>query len=184
MQPETEFIVQVKKWPTYILAVLTPVQLILYSLMVGLLVQNGDLSEPVPLVSLAVVVVGALTVVALLVKAAIQGLTMIRYPPRISARGMRLWLFPTSEYVLLPWERITAVSTFVKGIARGLFVYVHNPEGLAQADPKKVRKIRRAMRRFNGAPFVYGIKASPARLHEIDHAVRHFSGGRFMLDNR
>jgi uncharacterized integral membrane protein len=184
MQPETEFIVRVKKWPAYILAVLTPVMIVGYSMSVGLLVWSGELSDPVILICLAVVVLSALVAVALMVKATFQAFTMIRYPPRISAQGTRLWLFPTSKYVVLPWEQITAVCTFVKGISRGLFVYVTDPESLAQADRSKARKIRRAMRRFNGAPFVYAISASPARLQEIDNAVRHFSGDRFMLHNR
>ncbi len=183
MQPGTEFTARVKSWPAYVLVVLIPVIIVGYSASVGLLLWGGDLSNPVLLSCVAGVVLGSLIAVALMIKTTFQAFTMIRYPPRISAQGMRLWLFPTSEYVVLPWTRVTAVCTFVKGISRGLFVYVSDPESLAQADTSKARKIR-AMRRFNGAPFVYAISASPARLHEIDSAVRHFSGGRFMLHNR
>lgn len=183
MQPETEFIVHVKKWPAYTLGILVPIVLGLYSLSVGLVVSIGELSSPVLLTSFAVTVIAALASLMLLIKVTVQAFTMIRYPPRISGQGMRLWLFPTSEYVSLPWAQVTAACTFVKGLSRGLFVYVADPESLTRQNTSKAKRIRRAMRRSNGAPFVYAINSSPARLHEIDEAIRGFSGGRLMLQN-
>ncbi|MGI8594080.1 MAG: hypothetical protein ACR2ML_06905 [Solirubrobacteraceae bacterium] len=79
---------------------------------------------------------------------------------------------------------MTAVESAVKGISRGLFVHIEDPQALAGGDAKRARRIERMTRRFDGAPFVYAIRSSPARLAEIGAAVNQFSGGRLGLSVR
>jgi hypothetical protein len=76
---------------------------------------------------------------------------------------------------------VVAVRTEVRGISRAFLVHVHDPEALAGGHPATTRRLRRLMRRFDGAPFIYAIKSSPERLRAIDQAVRNFSGDRVML---
>lgn len=182
MEPASEFIVRVKRWPAYTLAVLVSVLAVLYTCLAVLLAVHGGWSSQ-PILFIVMVVAQAVATV-LFARVALQAFTMIRHPPRVSLEGLRLWLFPASRYVLVEWERVAAVRTFVKGIARGLFVYVHDPESLAGGEKSKLRRLKRAMRRWGGAPFVYAIQASPTRLTEIDHALWRFSEGRQRLHNQ
>jgi len=84
-------------------------------------------------------------------------------------------------YVHVPWQRVTAVHTAVKGLGHGFFVYVDDPEALVAGDPAAVRRLRRSMRRFLGAPFVYPVSGRAGRVAEIDAAIRWFIGGRLGL---
>ncbi|MQA87656.1 MAG: hypothetical protein GEV03_24285 [Streptosporangiales bacterium] len=182
MDQASEFVVRVKAWPAYVLAGLIPLLVVLYGALVGLFLSGEPpFSSPAFVVMFAVLVAAVLAQLVLLTWAARQSLQAIRHPPRLSTEGIRLWLFPAAEYVLVPWPRVAAVRTGIKGFSRGLFVHVHDPEGLAGGDPSKARKIRRMMRRFRGAPFVYALSSSPRRLGEIDEAVRWFTGGRLFL---
>lgn len=179
-------LVRPRRWPAYVLAALVPVTVGIgaanYVAQVGLAVAARTEPSAV-LLSLMWVSISAWTLVVFWL--ATQAWTALRHPPRIDGRGLWLWLPATSEQVLVPWERVIEVSTMRKGLPPGgLFVYVHDPEEFARGDAAKATKIRRAVRRYGGAAFVYGIATSPGRLRELDAALRSFSGGRHALRRR
>lgn len=173
-----------KRWPAYLLACCTGLVLGLNVLLLGLLFwATPAFSTPMLglFVALVVLVIIEVAALAVAMRLAFQ---MIRYPPRLSARGVRLWLFATSEYVLMPWPRVTAVRTEVTGLSRGLFVDVVDPEQVAVGGSKRaVKRVRRLCRR-HGTPFVYALRSAPARLGEMDEHIRLFSGGRLALSTR
>lgn len=178
---QPEYVVRVKAWPAYVLAVLVPVQTIVCVGVLGFLVWRAPLSDPL---FVAVFILLALAVAVMLGSmgvALVRAMRVVRYPPRLSAEGIRLWLFPAATYVLIPWPRVAAVRAVVKGVSLGLFVHVHDPEALADGKPATARKIQRMMRRFHGTPFVYPLKSTPARLYECDQALQWFSRGRLAL---
>lgn len=181
MAGRSEFVVAVKRWPAYVLAVLVPVALVLYAVQVVLLLSISEFTSVAQIILFVLVVVSAFLVVGLLVWSLMRAVVVIKHPPRLTSAGIQLWLLPTSEYVPVPWPRVTGVRFGSKGIGTALFVYVHGPEALANGDPAKVRRIHATMRRFHGAPFVYPVSGSPHRLDELDRAVRTFSGGRLFL---
>jgi hypothetical protein len=184
MQNTSEFVVPIKSGPAYTLMVMIPIQLVPGGLLMALFIwKTWESYSGLAFIGLAMFVGALILQTVLLGKVARQALQMLRYPPRLSAEGIRLWLFPTSDYVLVPWPRVTAIRTEMKGISLGLFVHVHDPEALAGGNYAKTRKVIRLMRRFRGAPFVYTIESSPGQLHAIDQAVRAYSGGRLMLQN-
>lgn len=178
-----EFAVQVKRWPAYVLAVLIPVQVVLYSVAFVLLGRAFWTLDVNPLgwAGFAVAMLGSVFVVGATVRSARRAFQMIRHPPLLTVHGMWLWLFPTAEYVLIPWPRVVMVRTGTSGLARGLFVHVHDPEGLAGEDPSAARKLRRMLRRFHGAPFAYDLAFSSERPRELDRAVRWFTGDGLTL---
>lgn len=182
MDQGPELVVTVKRWPTYVLAVLIPVQVVLSVGMLGGLVWLiARAGTPALYVAIVVIALGGAFGVAAEIWTALRQLRVLRHPPRLSNDGMRLWLHPTGEYVHVPWARVTGVRTSVVGVSRGLFVHVQDPEALGQGDPAKTRMLRRMLRRFRGAPFVYALASSPQRLQELDQAVRWFTGGRLAL---
>jgi hypothetical protein len=174
-----EYVVRVKAWPAYVLVVVAIVCVPLYGVVLPWVVLQGSSSM---LVFLLVVMMlcGAVQIGAML-WAVRRVFVLVRHPPRLSAAGMKLWLLPTSTYVDVPWDRVAAVCTAVKGLGRGLFVYVYDPESLVGQDPSRLGRLRREMRRFFGAPFVYPLVTRGDRLGRIDTAVRHFSAGRLWL---
>lgn len=176
---EPEYVVTVKRWPAFMLGGLLPILMGLSAIQVAFVAGQASISSPLSIVASAVVVISSLAVLAVLTWSLMRTVTVIRRPPRLTARGMRLWLLPTSEYVFVPWSQITAVRAATKGIGTGLFVYVAYPDGLADGDPAKERKIRRFVRRYLGAPFVYPV--SDSTLDGLDHAVRGYSAGHYAL---
>ncbi|MEJ3658882.1 hypothetical protein WEH80_38595 [Actinomycetes bacterium KLBMP 9759] len=181
-RPATEYVVPMRRWPFSVMAALLPIQALLYAVSNSALAQLGAGSDGGPGL-LRIVVFGTQDLsLAAMVWALAVLLPTLRHPPRVTSAGIRLWLHPTSEQVTVPWERITVIRKGNTAIAYGgLFVHVHDPEGLADGDPSALRRIRRSMRKFGGAPFAAGISTSPRRLLELDAAIRHFSGGRHAL---
>lgn len=176
-----EYVVSVKRWPAYVLAVLVPVAMVLYAVQVVLLLSISDFTGTAPIILFVLVVCSAFLIVGLLMWSLARMVTVIKHPPRLTPSGIQLWLLPTAEYMPVPWPRVMGVRFGTKGISTALFVYVHAPEALANGDPAKVKRIQTTMRRFHGAPFVYPVSGSPRRLDELDRAVRSFTGGRLFL---
>jgi len=175
---QAEHVVRVKAWPAYVLIGLIIVTIPLYGAMVWLLFPGDGgwwWTATSMLAFSAVFQVGAMGLVAWKV------LQLVTHPLRISPRGLRLWLSPTATYVDVPWDRVVAVHVAAKGLGRGLFVYVWEPEAFAAGDPTVARRIRRAMRRMFGTPIVYPISPRRRRLAAIDNALRGYSGGRVGL---
>jgi hypothetical protein len=174
-----EYVVKVKAWPAYVLLAAAIVTLPLYGVALPWLVLQGPTSLLV--VPLVVMMTGGAVQIVAMLWAARRVLVLVRHPPRLSAAGMRLWLLATSTYVDLPWDRVAVVRTAVKGLGRGLFVYVHDPEALVGGNPSRLARLRRDTRRSFGAPFVYPLVTRGGRLGRIDASVRHFSAGRLAL---
>lgn len=174
-----EYVVEVKAWPAYVLGAVVIVSIPLYGVALPWLVLKS--SSTMLLFLLAFMMIGGAVQIVAMLWAIRRVFVLVRHPPRMSAAGMTLWLLPTSTYVDVPWERVAAVCTAVKGLGRGLFVYVHDPEALVGGDPTRVGRLRREMRRLLGAPFVYPLVTRGERLGQLDAAVRHFSAGRFAL---
>ncbi|WP_232668025.1 hypothetical protein [Pseudonocardia sp. TRM90224] len=171
-----------RRWPVYVISTLLPIQVLLYAVTNDALAQLATGSDGGP------DMLRIMTYVAQDIGLATQGWVLIlliptlRHPPRVTPAGLRLWLHTTSEQVTVPWERVTVIRKGSTGIAfGGLFVHVHDPDALAGGNTAALRRIRRSMRRFGGAPFACGISTTPRRLLELDAAIRHFSGGRHAL---
>jgi hypothetical protein len=173
-----EYVVRVKSWPAYVLIGLLIVMIPLYGALVWLLVPDDGGWWWIGTV---VVLVGGLVQVVAMGWAVRRVLQLVAHRLRISAGGLRLWLLPTATYVDLPWDRVVGVHVAVKGLGRGIFVYVWDPEAFAAGDPSDLRRIRREMRRFFGTPIVYPVSSRRSRLAEVDGALRTYSGGRIGL---
>jgi len=174
-----EYVVRVKAWPAYVLVVVAIVCVPLYGVALPWVVLKSS-SSVLVFFLVFLMACGAVQIGAML-WAVRRVFVLVRHPPRLSAAGMRLWLLPTSTYLDIPWNRVAAVCTSVKGLGRGLFVYVYDPESLVGGDPSRLGRLRREMRRFFGAPFVYPLVTRGDRLGQVDAAVRHFTGGRLGL---
>jgi hypothetical protein len=176
MDPAAEYVVGVKAWPAYLIVTMLALAAPLYVVMVALLLGADSASWAgyvvVVVVASGVVQFGAMLWVVWRV------FLLVRHPPRLTAEGIRMWLLPTATYVLVPWDRVIALRIAVKGLGRGLFVYVHEPEAYADGDPARLRRIRRAMRQFYGTPFVSPLRGGSRRIRDADAAVLHFSQGR------
>lgn len=176
-----EYVAPVKVWSAYVLAVLTPVQIVLLVGLFIMFLRTGPLADSFSVVVFVVFVIAALTEASALTWATVRASRMVRYPPRLSPHGIRMWLYATSEYVFIPWGRVRAMRDSTISVSRGLYVFIDDAEGLAAGDRSKARKIRRAMRRYHGTPFAYALTSSPARLRGLDEAIRGFTAGHLAL---
>jgi hypothetical protein len=179
MNERDGYVVRVKTGPAYVLGVLLAVELVFFG--AGLLWAFVNLSAGqawIFLVLVACCVAIGLTTAAWMLR---RFIARIRHPPQLSPTGLRVWLHPTSTYLLMPWPEISELRIADLGVRRGLFVYVRDPQALADRDPSDARRIRRELRRFRGALFAYPVVTRGGRLTEIDRAIRHFSDGRLTL---
>ncbi|MQA61229.1 MAG: hypothetical protein GEU86_06975 [Actinophytocola sp.] len=174
-----EVIIGVKKWPAFVLAALVPMVIALLAGVLALMLRSGSSSGALWVVWLVVALAGSAAMLASVCWAVYRAFDTVRHPPRLSGHGIRMWLAPTREYLLVPWQRIAVVRFEPRGISTALLVFVANPEELAKGDRRAAQRIRRMMRQFGGTPFVYPVTRS--RLGSTDEAVRWFSGGRLAL---
>lgn len=179
MVQSPEFIIGIKKWPAFVLATLVPLVIALLAGVLALMLRSGPSSGALSVVWLAVALAGSVAMLATVSWAVYRAFATVRHPPRLSGHGIRMWLAPTREYLLVPWPRVVAVRFAPRGISTALLVFVADPEELAKGDRRAAQRIRRMMRQFGGTPFVYPVTGS--RLGRTDEAVRWFSGGRLAL---